>query len=69
MSSKRVSEKEEITMTDYEKILSEEEGMWIKRLVALKGICEENGLDLKEYLLSEIAEELQMMRMLKENED
>ena len=56
-------------MTNYEKILSEEEGMRIKRLAALKGICEENGLDLKEYLLSEIAEELQMMRMLKENED
>ena len=56
-------------MTDYEKILSEEEGMRIKRLAALKGICEENGLDLKEYLLGEIAEELQMMRMLKENED
>ena len=50
-------------------MISEDVLMRIEMLAKYKKACEENGLDLKELLLFQISEELQMIRILKENED
>lgn len=53
-------------MAEY--IDDEEEQRRINKLVMLKMACKEEGIDLKEYLLCEIAEELKTLRILKEYE-
>ena len=43
--------------------------MRIEMLAKYKKACEAHGMDLKELLLFQISEELQMVRILKESED
>lgn len=56
-------------MTDYEKYIEEEAQAKAKKVAMLKRVCEENGIELKEFLLAGIALELEKIRSLKEYEE
>lgn len=56
------------TMKDYEKHIREEARSQIERLVILKKVCEESGIALQDYLLAGIADDLEKIRVLQENE-
>lgn len=56
-------------MTDYEKLIRQQNQKTIERLSILKKQCAEHDITLTEFLLDKVHSELEMIRQLKENED